>query len=167
MTDIVVFDTSFLLPVFSRNLPAPEDPLTRKPIDRYYGRIDHLLNQLEAGYAKVLIPTPVLSEFLVKVETGQVGKYLGMIYSRSTFLDVPFEQEAAIKLATMTSKAVKQGDKFGGSTEPWQKVKFDRQIVAIAGVNRAKIVYSDDRGLRNFAEQAGLKVISSHELKIP
>jgi hypothetical protein len=44
----------------------------------------------------------------------------------------------------MTRAAVDAGDKRVGSDATWAKVKFDRQIVAIAQVRRATAIYSDD-----------------------
>ena len=168
MTDAVVSDASFLLPVFSQDLHSNLiDPSTGRPVEQYDEKINHLLRQLEEGRVRMLIPSPALSEILVRVEAEQVDKYLKMIRLESAFGFAHFEEEAAIEVATMSRKAKEQGDKRSGSTEVWSKVKFDRQIIAIAKVNDAKIIYSDDRGLRNFAEQVGLKVISSHELEIP
>jgi predicted nucleic acid-binding protein len=66
---------------------------------------------------------------------------------------VPFDTRAAIELAVMTRNAIDQGDKRGGVDAPWNKVKFDRQIVAIAKVAGATTIYSDDLQLRTFAEQ--------------
>ena len=114
----------------------------------------------------MLIPASVLGEILVRVRTEQIDEYRKMIYSRAPFSVVHFGEEAAIEVAAMNRKK-EQGDKRGGSTEVWSKVKFDRQIIAIAKVNGARIIYSDDKPLRNFAEQVDLKVISSHELELP
>ena len=166
MMNVVAFDASFLLPVFSQKLDdVPKNPSTGKPIEKYYERIEGLLSQLEEAKIKILIPSPALSEILVRVKAEQVNQYLEMISSRSVFRVASFKQDAAIKVAEMSRKAIEQGDKRSGSTEVWNKVKFDRQIIALAKVNGAKIIYSDDRSLRKFTEQVDLKVIASHELE--
>lgn len=168
MTDAVAFDASFLLPVFSRNLHAvPRDPSTGNFIEQYDKKIDHLLSRLEKEKTKMLIPAPTLSEILIRVEAEEVDDYLKEIFSGLAFSIASFEKEAAIEVAMMGRKAKKQGDKRSGSTEVWSKVKFDRQIIAIAKVGNTEVIYSDDKNLRNFAEQAGLNVISSHELELP
>jgi hypothetical protein len=46
-------------------------------------------------------------------------------------------------------------------------MKFDRQIVAIALTNGARVLYSDDQGVRKFGEGSGLKVKRTSELPIP
>lgn len=67
----------------------------------------------------------------------------------------------------MTATAHATGDKKSGSSAPWQKVKIDRQIVAIALVEGVKTLYGDDGGVRKLAKAAGLNVISSWELPMP
>jgi hypothetical protein len=76
---------------------------------------------------------------------------------------------AAIELAAVEVLARRSGSKrFPGTSEfPWQKVKFDRQIVAIAKINGAHTIYSDDGGIRTFAEDVGIKVVSCWELDLP
>ena len=46
-------------------------------------------------------------------------------------------------------------------------MKFDRQIVAIAKVNGASILYTEDRGVRSFAEESGLTVFGIADLPLP
>ena len=79
----------------------------------------------------------------------------------------PFDELAAIELAAMEIEARKTGDKRGAISQPWTKVKFDRQIVAIAKVNSATRIYSDDGDVRAFATKAGLEVVTSWELPLP
>lgn len=166
MADRVVFDSSFLLPIFSRDLcRAPEDPETGRPIEEYHERIDYCFEQLVSSKAKILVPTPVLSEILVRAEL--VEEYLERIRSESIFRVVPFRMDAAIEVALMSRQSIEQGHENNDPREARQKVKFDRQIIAIAKVNNAKTVYTDDKQQRSFAERNGLNVISSHELPFP
>ena len=58
-------------------------------------------------------------------------------------------------------------DKRGNVQATWAKVKFDRQIVAIAKVNGASVLYSDDGDVRTFGERSGLTVISTSQLPLP
>jgi hypothetical protein len=46
-------------------------------------------------------------------------------------------------------------------------VKFDRQIVAVAKVNGAHTIYSDDDDVRKFATKAAMKVIATWDLPVP
>jgi hypothetical protein len=45
-------------------------------------------------------------------------------------------------------------------------MKFDRQIVAIALTNGARIIYSDDDGVMKFAERSGLRVLRTSDLPL-
>ena len=67
----------------------------------------------------------------------------------------------------MTKAAIDRGDKKDGSDATWAKVKYDRQIVAIAKVNSASAIYSDDINLTSFARRNGLRVISVVDLNVP
>lgn len=59
------------------------------------------------------------------------------------------------------------GDKRGGSEGSWTKVKFDRQIAAIAKVEDVTTTYSDDTELRKYAESAGMQAIETEQLPLP
>ena len=49
----------------------------------------------------------------------------------------------------------------------WAKVKYDRQIVAIAAVARAEHIYSDDSDVRRLAKRAGIAVSGVADLPLP
>jgi hypothetical protein len=59
------------------------------------------------------------------------------------------------------------GDKRGGPQGTWAKVKYDRQIVAIARGEGADITYSDNNDVRKLATQAGIAVRRIAELPLP
>ena len=54
-----------------------------------------------------------------------------------------------------------------GSTESMAKIKFDRQIVAIAKVVGATTIYSDDKNLLNFAKANNIATVKLAELPLP
>lgn len=66
-----------------------------------------------------------------------------------------------------TRRAPERGDKKHGSKSAYQKVKFDRQIVAIAKSRNARLIVSDDDSLRRVALSVGLQVSTAEELPIP
>jgi hypothetical protein len=57
--------------------------------------------------------------------------------------------------------------KRGTSSATWTKIKFDRQIVAIAKVCRATVIYSDDEDVGKIAARARIKVIGLADLPLP
>lgn len=163
---MVVFDATIILPLIWSSAPPPRDPVTNSVVEGYRDRVDHLIKTLEKNRTKILIPTPALSEVLVR--GGRAGPtYLTHISSSSAFRIAPFDTKAAVELAAMTARALADGDKKGATGQTWAKVKFDRQIIAIAKAESAKVIYSDDRGVRHVGEMAGLTVIKTADLPLP
>ena len=165
---MVAFDATMLLLLFSPNVPPPLDPVTGQPVKFARERIDFLIAHLEKEKIKIIIPTPALSEILVK--SGTAGpEYLERLTTSSAFKIVPFDIRAAIEVAAMTRQAIDQGNKrFGTNAHAiWAKVKYDRQIVAIAKVEEASAIYSDDDDVRKLAQAQGMTIIQLPELPLP
>jgi len=131
-------------------------------------RLDYLVEVLEKNGTKIIIPTPALSELLVRA--GNAGlEYIDRLRQSRSFKIEPFDERAALEVALAIRANINQMGKKQGAkaTATWAKVKFDHQIVAIAKVNNATILYSDDKDLRGFATQAHLTVVRLHELALP
>jgi len=79
----------------------------------------------------------------------------------------PFDQVAAIELAAVEVEDRLREGKRAGSASPWAKLRFDRQIVAIAKTNGARRIYSDDEDVMKFARRLGIEVIRTCELPLP
>lgn len=154
----VVFDATILLALLQPDSLPPRHPDTNEPVDSVRERIDYLIRRLEEEGAKIVIPTPALSEVLVRAD-GAVPRYLQEISSASVFRSAPFDERCAVELAAMTRSAIDSGDKKGGQDTTWAKVKFDRQIVAIAKVEGVSTLYSDDKGIETLAADNELTVI--------
>jgi len=162
----VVFDATILIPLLSPGAPAPSDPTTGQPIEFVNERLNFLLKELEKDRIKIIVPTPALSEVLV--HAGKAGpEYMNRLKQSSAFEIKSFDDRAAVEVALVIREAIKRGDKRSGVDETWAKVKFDRQIVAIAKVNGASTIYSDDRGVKEFAKQAEITAIGLNELPLP
>ena len=164
----VLFDATFLLPLFTPSVPGPLDPNTNKPVDFLRERIDALIDSLDHARTKVIIPTPALSELLVRA--GAAGpEYLNRLREYRAFKIESFDERAAIEVAFQLQNSLEQIGKKGAAevSGTWAKVKFDHQIVAIAKVNGVSIIYSDDHGVRTFAERAKMAVIGLASLPLP
>jgi len=59
------------------------------------------------------------------------------------------------------------GDKKSGVDAPWQLIKIDKQILAIAKAARAQRIYTNDAKLAAFAENAGIEVVPIQNLPFP
>ena len=159
-------DTSLLLLLLDPKTPTPNDG-AGKPVSDAQQRVLHLLSELSKAKRKLIIPTPVLSEMLLLTQTaGQA--YLEKINKSRAFIVAPFDQKAAIELALMTAVSKRQARKLrAGSAVTAAKLKFDRQIVAIAKVNGATTIYASDSDLATFATNNGLEAIKLEELELP
>lgn len=162
---MVVFDATILLLLLRPNVGRPLDS-AGNPIADIQERLNHLLRRLEALRTRIIIPTPALSEVLV--HAGAAGPDIVETLARSTVFKVePFDTKAAVEAALMTKAAIDLGDKRSGLAAAWAKVKFDRQIVAVAKVFNVSMIYSDDADVRTLAAVENIPVTGLAELPLP
>lgn len=162
---IVVVDSTALALLINPAANPPIDPTTNRPVTLARERVGHMIAGLGANDT-LIVPTPVLGEVLVRAGDGAPG-ILEQLNGLARVRVKPYDQRAAIETAMMTREAIQAGDKRGGSTAPWQKVKIDRQIIAIARTNNASRLYADDVGLIGFARRLGIEAVSTWDLPLP
>lgn len=163
---ILTLDNSAFTLVINPDAGAPIDPSTGKPLKYAKERVEGLIAGLGTS-DRLIIPTPVLAEALVVAEDAG-PELIDKIQSMAKIVIAPFDQRAAVELAMMHRETMEiTGKKKGTSLEPWQKVRFDRQIAAIAKVNASDAIYCDDKKLCEFAKSVDLKVKSTWDLTVP
>lgn len=156
---IVALDASVLIFLFEKDAKAPIDPKTGNPLERCYDRVNHLIAELAANSAKIIIPTPALAEVLVMA--GEAGpEWLNTIGKSRHFVVADFDVRAAIEHAAQMSSAPKP------LAQGKRKAKFDYQIIAIARVAGAESIYSFDSDIAKDAGP-GLKVCGGFDLPLP
>lgn len=163
---MVVIDATTLLLLLRPGTPV-RPGAGGVPIDRPKERIEYLVAQLEKDRTKIVIPTPALSEALVSAGAAASQQIVEFLQKNAVFQIQPFDTLAAVELATMTRTAKAKGNKKGASDAPWTKVKFDRQIVAIAKVLGATKIYSDDGDVETFGKEANIEVVGIESLPLP
>jgi predicted nucleic acid-binding protein len=151
----VIFDASYLIPLL--------DPRVKGISDN--PRVNHLFATLEKAKAKIIIPTPALSEVLIGAGDA-APKYLEIINRSARFKVVPFGERAAVEAAAAHREAIDSGNKKEGDIS-WAKIKFDRQIMAIAKVEGADCVYSNDGDLVRLGQKDGISVVTLDQLPDP
>lgn len=129
-------------------------------------RLEHLLDTVVAEGGKLIIPTPAFAEFLVGVDEAAAAWINTLDRKRSVFV-APFDKRAAFECSLLDKAALGKGDKKGGRKEAWQRIKIDRQIVAVARVNQASLIVTNDTGLRASATTAGISACRIDELPLP
>jgi len=163
---VIVFDATMLLLFMRPDVNPPIDENTGKPVKNVKERITAFINQLEKDKTRIIVPTPALSELLVRAgESMQL--LVNTIQKSSVFSLEPFDTRAAIEVAVMAHKEIDAGNKKGGVDSTWAKIKYDRQIIAIAKVNNASTIYSDDRDIHGMAEKAKINVLRLVDLPVP
>ena len=163
---MVVFDTTFLLHLIDPHASPPLDPSTGQPVTYAYQRVRYLISDLNDRHIKIIVPTPALGELLILAEKAG-GEYLDSFTRAAVFQVESFDVRAAVELAIMTAKDIKDGDKRAGSTATMAKLKFDRQIVAIAKVNSGSLIYTNDKNLIKFANARDVETIALWDLPLP
>lgn len=161
---IGAFDNTFLTLMLKPSSRPTPNPATGKPVPNHRHRIDALLDEFSAKRGKIIIPTPSLSEALTFTDRPQ--EYFDLLESYACIEVVPFDQRAALELSLITRQAIGAGNKKSGVDADWQQVKLDRQIVAIAKVSNATVLYTDDSNQAAFARLAGLDVCHTWDLPL-
>lgn len=153
---MVIFDASVLI-VYLSYSDGDVDGL----------KVANLIDELTKSNTVVGIPAPAWAEFIVRSDEGTT-KLIESIRKRSSIRILPFDAAAAYEAAYILRGAFDQtGNKKANSNGTWPKIKYDRQIIAIAKVNKATMIYSDDDGLIGEANRVGLNTTRSSELPLP
>lgn len=161
---IVAFDNTFLTLAINPSATPRPNPATGQPVSHCRERIEALID----GFGprdQVIVPTPAFAEVLCA--SADCDRILAAVQGVSCFNIIPFDARSAYELAMMTRAAIAAGDKKEGEDQPWQLIKLDRQIVAIAKAHGATVLYSDDTRQSNFATRAGLAVRHTWDLDLP
>ncbi|MGY4511361.1 hypothetical protein [Bradyrhizobium sp. USDA 3650] len=155
---IVAFDASILTFVIDENAAAPIDPTTGVAVTFCKERVQHLLDTLQQNNSKIIIPTPSLGEVLVKAGAA-APKIVAEFATSKHFKVADFDIRAAVEFATRQNAREK-------GIEKRTKAKFDDQILAIAIVENASVIFSDDKKLAN-AAPFNVTVTGIAELELP
>ena len=183
-------DTSVLVYLFDDQARPPGHPDTGEPRSDCAARIAHLVDTLaadEAGLgrlideldgeplsryqrqhmpaadeARIVVPTPTLAELMVGAGPS-TGTIIETLKRNGRVRIVGFDERAAVEFAA-TQAERGRGQMKGGTTRA--KAKFDDQIVAIAAVEGATRIYSDDHDIRKLAE-GRFEVVGMFDLPLP
>jgi predicted nucleic acid-binding protein len=162
---MIVLDATTLLLLIEPTAKPPKDPSTAKPLEKCKERIEHLIETLTGTGTRVLLPTPVLAELLVRAGDAR-NQYLTELTSNSAFRPASFDERAAVELSMIIDGDLKFKKRLT-ETQTWAKVKFDRQVVAIAKVYAVTMIYTDDENLAKCAKANNLDVTHTWNLPLP
>jgi predicted nucleic acid-binding protein len=133
--------------------------------DDLSNRIGGLIHDLIAENTVIGIPAPAWAEYLCGAGvSGGNANVVEMLAKRSAVRILPFDEMAATGLAAIEQSTRAFGPKRGASNAGWQKVKIDRQILAITRVHAATVIYSDDEALGAEANRMALAVRRTRDI---
>lgn len=160
---IVAFDANILVYLFDENANAPISKITGLPVERCRERVEYLIATLQREKTKIIIPTPSLAESLVRAQDGAPER-LSIIKRSKHFRISPFDERAAVEYAAMQVERRRSGTKSEAASKA--KAKFDDQIVAIAAIEGATVIYSDDGDIKKLAGSK-FEVLGIEDLQLP
>lgn len=153
---VIVVDSNFIISYITKKDTTADDR----------ARMGYFIEEVEKSRSKIIFPMIAISEFLVGAENAGLA-VLDELEKRACILVANFDRAAAQELARMERNALDAGDKRAGSKEPYQKIKVDRQIVAIGLAHGAKMIISRDNAVRNEATRLGLFAARIEDLELP
>jgi predicted nucleic acid-binding protein len=161
----VAFDSTMLSTLLNPNSGVPDDPATGKPLEWPKERVEGLINELSKAKKKIVIPAPVAAEILTVIGPTNTD-YLSIINRSKVFEVVPLDAKAAVELAFLNRDVFGARDRKS-KAQPFQKVKVDRQILAICKVAGCDTLYTDDKSLIGCAKLCGIATVRLCDLPIP
>lgn len=138
---------------------------TGKENDDTFERVSGLIQDLVAAKTIIGIPAPAWAEFLCGAGLA-TSDVIQVLKKRSAIRILPFDEIAATELAFIDQATRAKGNKKGASKSHWQKIKVDRQILAIARVLNATAIYTEDDGLISEATRLGVTVHRTREIPL-
>lgn len=148
----VVFDSTYLIDLFNPKVAGDKR-----------ATLDHLIHTLSKARVRILIPTPCLTELLIRAGKAR-DQYLQLLGISSSFEIIPFDRRAATECALRLEEAWDARTKRNVTLT---KFKFDWMVVASAASRGVQKIYSDDGDILRCATQIQIEVIAQKNLEIP
>lgn len=161
----VAIDATTLSILLNPRTGMPLDPATKAPVEFGRERILGFVAQMEKDRRKLIIPTPAIAELLTAIGPTSAD-YIRIVNRKAVFEVRSFDEVAAVELAFLNRDLFASLDRKGG-LEPWQKMKVDRQILAIAKVANCEKILTEDDGLANRARLCDIEPIRIADLSVP
>jgi predicted nucleic acid-binding protein len=160
---IVVLDATVLLYFLDDKAKPPKCKESDEVVEYCRERVEYLIACLQANKAKIVIPAPVLAEVLVGAGNS-APEWLRILTTSKNFRLVPFDERAAIEFAATQGSRSAAGAKSTSTT--WAQAKFDAQIMAIAAVEGAVTIHSDDSHIKKLSGTR-FEVFGIEDLPLP
>lgn len=161
----VAFDNTMLSILLNPDGQIPNDTATGKPVEAATERADGLVQELQKSRRKIVLPTPACAELLTAIGPD-AQQYINTVSRSRVFEIASFDARCAAELALLNRDTFAAHD-LKNKLEPYQKIKLDRQIIAICKVSGVTTIYTDDKGVATRAKMCGIEAIGIAAIKIP
>lgn len=148
----VAFDSTYLIDLFNPKLAGDQR-----------AALDHLIHDLSKARVRILIPSPCLTELLIRAGKAR-DQYVQRLGNASSFEVIPFDRRAATECALLLEDA---WDSKSQRDITRTKFKFDWMIVACAASRGVQKIYTDDDDILRCAAQVGIQAIAQKNLMMP
>lgn len=122
-------------------------------------KIRILKELVAAKHVQVILPAPVLTEFLSRESTIREN-----LIDRSDFHVYAFDELSALQTA-VHYRTLKEGQIQ--SENPRQAAKVDSQIIGLCVAHEVDVLYTEDNGLIKIADKLGLCCKKISDVEIP
>lgn len=161
----IVIDTNVLVQIMQNQRSTDlRNPETGEIIDLPFERAAALVDHVDTVGGLVVLPAPVLSEYLFGIDKAAFQSHLDVINSVKSIEVVAFDQVAAIECAMLVTDA-EQKQLDPDATKA--KLRVDRQILAIAVASGVAEIWTHDIGLTKKAASMGLAIKSLADIGPP
>jgi predicted nucleic acid-binding protein len=148
----IAFDSTYLIDLFNPKIAGKQR-----------AALDHLVQGLSKSRTRILIPSPCLTELLVRAGKAR-DEYVQKLGNSSTFEIISFDRRAATECALLLAEVWDSKTKRGITLT---KFKYDWMIVACAASRGVKEIYSDDEDIARCAAQVNIQTIAQKDLNAP
>lgn len=162
---LVGFDNTMLSLLLNPRCKLPIDPKTNSPVYLAKKRAEYLVSSIQKEKGRIIVPTPASAELLTVIGPD-AQEYFEIIAKNRLFDVASFDPKAALELAFLNRDIFSATDPKNGQ-EPYQKIKIDRQILAVLKSRGATEVFTDDVGLAKRARLCGVAPIATADLPLP
>lgn len=161
----VAFDNTMLSILLNPDGKVPLNAETGLPIEHCQARAEYVVQLIQKARRKIILPAPACAELLTAIGPD-AQQYINVVGRSRVFEIGNFDARGAAELALLNRDTFLLHDKKNGA-EPYQKLKVDRQIIAICKVYGVAEIYTDDTGLANRARMCGITPIAIGDIPIP
>lgn len=129
-------------------------------------KMQYIFDEAKKNKENFGVPAPVIAEFLIGESNPIKRQEFLSKFDGKLFRVLDFDAKSAIMCALVHDELKKKLQNIDRNT-PKQEVKVDRQVIAIAKANNAKLFICNDKQAVNSAKILGLNALTIADIELP